>query len=80
MIAVFINEEEYSSALKTLKVTYINAHSNHIPAKVRLEVLRNELDTMYPLGSKVNVSFGISNPVDQFFTGTIPVRYKLEKS
>ena len=76
MVEVEINGESYAEAGQKLKTPTINGLGGNILKHSSFEILQIEL-SKYPVGQIVGVSFGISNVVDQFFTGTTPVGYEL---
>jgi hypothetical protein len=76
MAEVEIDDGSYTEAGQKLKVPTIDGWGGNILRHSAFEILPSELPR-YQIGQLVGVSFGMSNAVDQFFTGTTPVRYEL---
>lgn len=78
MVQVHLDDEPYALANGKLDVEYLNGSSVRIDNNKLYEVQKVQLTGEYAVGKRVSVTYGMSPMVDQYFTGTIPIRWELK--
>lgn len=77
-VQVHLDDEAYEAAKSRLKVQYIDHTCMQIENDGKYEVKEQDLRGLYPVGQPVSLCYGTSSSVDQWFTGTEPLLWKLE--
>ena len=78
MVTVHIDNDSYVEARDKLKVFNFNGNSTTLWNDTSFEVTKEDLDSVYTIGKRVAVSYGISPALDQFFTGAKPVCWEIK--
>lgn len=78
MAKVHIDDDCYAEARDKLQVSDVNGGTYQIHNDICMEIPKEVRDGVYAVGKRVAITYGISSVVDQFFTGTTPLRWDMK--